>query len=163
MAKVNPRGSYSKVRANVPVSRLPQTPDATYVPDSAVPDHVPVQVLVHVPNGPMNASAAVNAEPLSVPVRGPVDEVVAAGPVLANVPVIDDPDWLSVSWVDRLPAVELTTVPTHVPVMDDGLLGLGPQPLATARNASSATNGRIAKRRHGVDMEAPSLVTGSVG
>jgi hypothetical protein len=136
---------------------LAQPADDAYVPDSALPDQVPVQVLMH---GLAKARATVNAEPLSVPVRLPLADVVAPGPVFAKKPVIDDPDWLSVSWKENtLPEMELTLVPTHVPVMDDGLLGLGPQPLATARKANSATNGRIATRRCGMDMESPSLVT----
>src|SRR5580704_8142639 len=90
----NPRGSYSKVRANVPVSTVAQPLDVAIVPDRVRPDHVPVQVLMH----PFAAaSAAVNADPLSVPVSEPVAELGVPGKVLANVPVIDDPDWLSVS------------------------------------------------------------------
>jgi hypothetical protein len=106
-----------------------------------------------------NASAAVNMEPLSVPVREPVFELVTPGAVLAKKPVIDDPDWLSVSWLDTGLPVEFVIVPTHVPVMDVGLLGLGPHLFATARHTSSVTNGRTAKRRCGMDMESPSLVT----
>lgn len=59
------RGRYSKVSVKVPVSTAAHPLVVAIVPDRVRPDKVPVQVLVH----PFAAvSAAVNADPLSVPV-----------------------------------------------------------------------------------------------
>ena len=122
---------------------MPHEPEARYVPERIVPDHVPVQVLTHVPP---KVRTMFSVDPLSVPVRVLPNELWAPGAVCAKVPVTADPDCVRESCIDTLPRVLLTTVPTQVPVIDDGWFGLGPQPLPTAISRTPTRNGRMVAR-----------------